>query len=83
MATADGPDRPPTDREGTSTLVILGSLATIGFEFIAAVLLPGALGWWIDTRLDSAPWLMIMGGVFGFVAGLILMMRAAKQAMKS
>ena len=79
---ADGSEQPPSDKSGASMLTALGSLATIGFEFIAAVMLPGALGWWLDTKLNSSPWLMIVGGVFGFAAGLWLMLRQAKQAMK-
>ena len=28
--------------------------------------LPTAGGWWVDGQLGSDPWLMIVGGMFGF-----------------
>jgi F0F1-type ATP synthase assembly protein I len=77
----DGSDQPPSKKDA-STLQALASLAGIGFEFLAAVLLPGALGWWLDQKFGSAPWIMLSGGVFGFAAGLYLMLRAANRAMK-
>ena len=79
---ADGSKQPPSDKNGPSTLAALGSLTSIGFEFVVAVLLPGALGWWLDKKFDSSPWLMLVGGVFGFAVGLSLMLRAANRAMK-
>ncbi len=79
---ADGSEQPPSNKNGDSTLAMLGGLATIGFEFLAAVLLPGALGWWLDTKFGTLPWLMLLGGVFGFGAGRYRMLRVANQTMK-
>jgi F0F1-type ATP synthase assembly protein I len=60
----------------------LGSFASMGFEFIAAILLPGGLGYWLDTKWQTTPWLMLVGGVFGFGVGLYMMLKAAKQSMR-
>lgn len=57
-------------------------MTSVGFEFLAAILLPGALGWWLDRLLGWAPWLMLVGGLLGFVAGLKLLMSQAKRAMR-
>lgn len=57
-------------------------MATVGFEFLAAVLLPGAIGWWLDRMLGWSPWLMLVGGVLGFIVGLRLLMSAANNAMR-
>jgi len=54
----------------------------IGFEFLAAIVLMGALGWYLDRRLGTSPWLLIAGGAVGFAAGLTLMLRAAAQSFK-
>lgn len=57
-------------------------LSSLGFEFLFAVLLPGAGGWWLDRVLNTAPWLMLVGGGFGFAAGLFLLLRAARDSFK-
>ena len=57
-------------------------LAGIGFEFIVAVGLFGAIGWWLDRTFNTGPWLMISGFGVGFAVGLFLMVRAAKQMFR-
>ena len=52
-------------------------LAGIGFEFIAAILMFGGIGWWLDARLGTKPWVFIGGVIVGFGIGLWLMIRAA------
>lgn len=54
-------------------------MAGIGFEFIAAVLLFGGIGWWLDGVLESSPWLLIGGCGLGFGIGLWLMIKAASR----
>jgi F0F1-type ATP synthase assembly protein I len=41
-------------------------------EFIAAILTWGGLGWLADRWLGTAPWLMGIGVLVGFGAGLYL-----------
>jgi F0F1-type ATP synthase assembly protein I len=60
----------------------LGSFASMGMEFIVAVLLPGAFGYWLDGKWQTSPWLMLLGGFFGFGVGLYMMLRASKRAMR-
>ena len=55
------------------------AMSGLGFEFVAAILLPGALGWWLDRMFGSAPWLMLVLGLLGFVAGLRLLMRSVNR----
>jgi len=43
------------------------ALAQIGFEMVA----PIALGWWLDSVLDSQPWILIVGVVLGLALGLL------------
>ena len=75
-----GPKPPPAGRgEDTSSWY---RLAGIGFEFIAAVGLFGGIGWWLDGRLGTGPWLMIAGFGLGFATGLFLMVRAANQMFR-
>ena len=81
---ADAPSTPP-DRKPSgddSVLRMVGATAGVGMEFIATVLLPGALGYWLDRKLGTPPWLMIALGVVGFAIGLYRMLMTAKSAMK-
>lgn len=68
-ATTPGKAKPPT------WLAMSG----LGFEFVAAILLPGALGWWLDRVAGSTPWIMLVGGLLGFAAGLRLLMRSVNR----
>ncbi|HLX64555.1 MAG TPA: AtpZ/AtpI family protein [Planctomycetota bacterium] len=54
---------------------LLGS----GLQLAGAVLFFLALGWWLDSRLGTFPWLMAGGGTLGLVTGLY---RFVKDAMK-
>jgi ATP synthase protein I len=58
------------------------ALVGIGFEFIVAICLGGAIGWWLDRRWNSFPWLMLIGGAIGFAAGLTMIVRAGHSAFK-
>ena len=55
-------------------------MSSLGFEFVAAVLLPGALGWWLDSKAGTRPWLMLVGGLLGFGIGLRILMRSVKSS---
>jgi F0F1-type ATP synthase assembly protein I len=57
-------------------------MTSLGFEFLAAILLPGALGWWLDRLLGWTPWLMLVGGLVGFAAGLRLLLATANRSFK-
>lgn len=41
------------------------------FTFAAAVALGGFVGYYLDKWLHTAPWLLILFGAFGFVAGIV------------
>lgn len=39
--------------------------------------LPALGGWWLDVRLGTYPWLLIVGALFGFAAGFYHLMQVA------
>ena len=82
MAGAAG--KPPSDppSEDGSVLRLLGQTAGVGFEFLATVGLPLGLGYWLDKRCGTTPWLMIVLGTAGFAAGLYRMLKAGAAAMR-
>jgi F0F1-type ATP synthase assembly protein I len=52
----------------------------IGIEFIVAVAVCGALGYWLDRKLGLSPWMLILGIGLGFGVGLSLLVRAARKS---
>lgn len=53
----------------------LARLTMVGW-FVAASIVVGAVGgWWLDTRLDTAPLLLISGVLIGVAVALVGMVR--------
>ena len=55
------------------------AMSGLGFEFVGAILVPGAIGWWIDRKAGTVPWVMLAGGLLGFMIGLRLLMRSVNR----
>lgn len=51
--------------------------AGLGIELAAAVGLLSLLGWWIDGRLGTAPWALVVGALVGLIGGMALLVRSA------
>ena len=58
------------------------ALTGIGLEFLATICVVGAVGWWLDGRWHTFPWLTIAGIAVGFAAGLTLMIKAANRSFR-
>lgn len=58
------------------------SLSGLGIEFVCALAIPGAAGWWLDKKLGTSPWLVLVGIAFGFAVGLYVMIRASNKLLK-
>jgi F0F1-type ATP synthase assembly protein I len=58
------------------------AMAGVGFEFAAAILMLGGIGWWLDKQFGTRPWLMVVGFVLGFIVGLWLLLRAAGKVFR-
>jgi F0F1-type ATP synthase assembly protein I len=83
MAHPSDPQRPSGSRAGRDQSPSdWYRLTGVGFEFIAAIFVLGGLGWWLDSRLKTTPWLMIAGAGLGFAAGLWLLIRAAFRSFR-
>ena len=58
----------------------LGQAVRVGTELLAALIVGGGLGWIADTYLlGSTPWGVVIGLVFGAVAGVRNAYRAAQR----
>jgi ATP synthase protein I len=73
---ARGRVRPPKDSEPPSNLGIAFRLST---EFVAAVVVGGAIGWGLDRIFGTSPLLLILLFLFGVAAGFRNVVRAARE----
>ena len=53
----------------------LYALAGTGVEFAAAVIGMTLLGWWLDGKWGTEPWLLILGATIGFFGGMYNMLK--------
>lgn len=60
----------------------LGNAATVGLEFVLSIVLPMLFGVWLDEKLGTSPWMMVVWLGFGLAAGIRALMRAAKAATR-
>ncbi len=71
-----------SDRVAATTRSTITSLklSSVGIELALSVLLGLFAGRWLDKKLDTAPWLMILLLCVGFAAGLRSLMRTMDRA---
>lgn len=51
--------------------------ARLGADFIAGILVGGAIGWGIDRFFGTSPWGLMVFLLLGFAAGVLTMLRSA------
>ena len=62
---------PAASRSGLATALRLAA------EMVSALIVGGAIGWFLDRWLDTRPWLLLVFLLFGAVAGMLNAYRAA------
>lgn len=67
------------DQSEKSQSVQWFALAGLGMEFAIAVVGGCLLGWYLDGRWGTSPWLVIIGTALGFGLGLYTMIKAVKR----
>ena len=68
-------DKRPDDRSG------MGAGLKYASEFSAAILVGAALGYFADKYIGSSPWGLLVGLILGLGAGVLNVIRAAKEGM--
>lgn len=48
----------------------VGPYMNLGWQMVITICLMALLGWWLDGKFDTAPWLFISLTVFGVFAGM-------------
>ncbi|MGE3800061.1 MAG: AtpZ/AtpI family protein [Candidatus Kapaibacterium sp.] len=61
----------------------MGSLLGGGIQLTVTILAFAALGWWLDTKFETEPWLLLAGLIFGATGGMISFIRTALRAGSS
>jgi len=54
----------------------------LGIEFATAVMAGGALGFWLDKKWGTLPWLLLVGIMIGFSLGFYIVCRKTERAGK-
>jgi F0F1-type ATP synthase assembly protein I len=57
----------------------IGLVGGIGFELAVPALLCALVGYYLDKRWGSGPWLTLVGTLVGTAAGLLQLIRAVKR----
>jgi F0F1-type ATP synthase assembly protein I len=72
------PDQPivPSDETPQGPLHTLGRFVGIGVQFGAVISLFALAGHWLDGRLGSSPWGIILGVGLGFFGGTLSLLHA-------
>jgi F0F1-type ATP synthase assembly protein I len=75
----DSEPQPKKDDDVEQALGV-GRYAGLGFQFAGTLVAFGALGWWLDSRFGTSPWLMIAGVFLGAVGAFVALVRAVPAA---
>jgi ATP synthase protein I len=59
-----------------------GLASSIGLVFVVAIVLGWAFGSWLDSKLATSPYLMLLFTLLGVVAGFVEMIQIAQQLSK-
>ena len=67
----------PLNRSKHSTTQQLAPYLGLGMQLAGAMAGFGALGWWLDGKFGTEPWLLVTGVVLGGTGGMISVIRSA------
>lgn len=68
----------PAARKARGAYMNLSS-ASVGLEMGISVIIGVLIGMWLDSKLGTGPWLMLLWLAFGFAAGFRGVLRAVKR----
>lgn len=59
--------------------LLMAMAMELPFIFVGAIAVAGLAGWWLDAKLGTAPWLMVLLGAAGFYTGLREILRRVEK----
>ena len=69
------------ERPGAAPAGALGQALRLAVEMVAALIVGGGLGWFLDGWLDTRPWFMVVFLLLGAAAGTLNAYRIAMRMM--
>lgn len=60
----------------------MAAIAGIGWVLVASVVVGTLLGAWLDTKLNTDPWLLVIGAAVGTTVGIAHVWRVSKRSLK-
>lgn len=57
----------------------LGALSAVGISFVLAIAIGVGGGIWLDRQLGTSPWLLFLGLILGFTAGVVNIYKATRR----
>jgi F0F1-type ATP synthase assembly protein I len=70
----------PSPKKSSQAELDFGRFAGLGLRFVLTIALFGLLGWWLDGKVGSTPWILVSGVVLGAVVAFISIVRAVPPA---
>jgi len=55
------------------------AISSLGMEFALSEVLGAGVGYWLDTRWGTLPWMLLAGVCGGFGLGMYIVWRRAKE----
>jgi F0F1-type ATP synthase assembly protein I len=55
----------------------MGPYLNLGMQLVVTIALMALLGWWLDSKFDTKPWLMVILSFLGAIAGMITFIKTA------
>ena len=68
------------ERDGRSAVARGYVLATRVTSIGMQMAFPPLIGWWLDTKVGTGPWLLVVGAFLGFGVSMLELVRLAKES---
>lgn len=72
---------PGSSSRGPQPLGDLGRYAGLGLQFVMTIAVLGGLGYWLDARFGTRPWLLVTGVIVGAIGGFVAIVRAVPRSI--
>lgn len=60
----------------------LGPYLNMGMQLVVTIAVMALLGWWLDTKFDTEPWLLVVFSFLGAIAGMVTFIKTALRSSK-
>lgn len=60
----------------------LGPYLNMGMQLVVTIAVMALLGWWLDTKFDTEPWLLVVFSFLGAIAGMVTFIKTALRSGK-